>query len=260
MLRLSLFVVATQASIGAKKVGEFLQVEPAIEPKAAEPKVEENTRDLLICNAYPGVSAKVERQGKPLLEKLAANECHKIEQTKLVSGDQIGFILDNKAEGSFQVSKLPEKNAMMLLVLERKDHKSDKIAFQSYSFGVGTHDAAQVAVIDTIKGAPTKLAIEDKVELKADGKPASNQRVRLEELDLNRVYSIDAGEYDADFSDDTKRRAKHLLKFENGKDYVLIRAGENSEHVNMMVFPPTSTALHSGAATVALSALVAMLF
>lgn len=249
MMRLASLVAAVAATAPSATKTQFLHVEPQKEP---------NTRDVLICNAYPGSKAKVERHGKAIATDLGFPGCQKFEKVELNQGDKLGFYLDNKAEGSFEITKLPEKNAMMLLVLEKKDTSTTKLAFQSYSFQAAAGESAQVAVIDTIKNAATKLTIEDKVSYDKDGKPAKNQRVRLEELDLNRVYSIDAGEYDADFKDDSTHKAKQNLKFAKGNNYVLIRAGDTKELQSMVVFP--GDIAHSGAATLALGALVAMFF
>merc|ERR1719329_1159642 len=103
--------------------------------------------------------------------------------------DKIDFTLEESGiQGTFEVGDLPDSDAVLLLVLQRRDEKSPLIAFQSFAFPMNTGDGeAHLAVIDASVGlGKTHLKVQD---LHA----VSKKDAQSEELGFNRIYSLDPG-------------------------------------------------------------------
>merc|ERR1719254_437528 len=105
------------------------------------------------------------------------------------------------------------------------------ISFQSFAFpkSVDRQDA-QLAVINAFSGNATapRLRMEDHVS----GKEIKTVAKRVEQLSFNRVYSVEAGEYDASIMDneggssatrESERKTKRLVKMAKTGNYVLLR-------------------------------------
>jgi len=212
---------------------------------------------LLICNAYPHKQAAVvsKNGGEKVIAEhgLKFNQCE-YSKSQILPHDKLDFsIADVGIEGTFEVGALPESDAVLLLVLERRDDKSSMVSFQSFAFPTNRDsDDAQLAVIDTFKGA-SKMA---HLKIADIAKEAGKESVeRMEELNFNRVYAVEEGEYDASVEDrldlgkDAKKletETQHKLKLKKGQDYVVLRTGDDKEFPQSLVAFPNMD--HSGAA------------
>lgn len=223
------------------------------------------THQILVCNVYDKQEEYVRvllNEETELAKKLKYKACGYF-NTTLHGKDEIDVIMDAEIGGTFQVTDLPAPESVLLLIVERRLN-STLMAFQSYVFPVNHENFAQVAVIDAYKGrqASASLTLEDHVVIRRDGHPLKYQRVRLEELAFNKVYSIEAGDYDADiaFEDVTTKQRKHtlkkLLRLQKGRDYVIMRTG-NDEDQELVAYP---NILNSNAATLSLLAVIGLLF
>jgi hypothetical protein len=173
---------------------------------------------------------------------------HRYLDTTLKNGDRIDFNVEEGVGGTFEVDAIPDNDAVLLLVLERRDASSSLVAFQSFAFPKNKLDTAQVAIIDTLKSeakAPQEtvtLNMQDHVQVDPSGKPTISQRVRLEELGMNRVYAVQAGDYDTDIQrvggNQTQHVAMRNVHLRAGQDYVFLRTGTNDPSgQDLVVFP-----------------------
>lgn len=107
---------------------------------------------LRLCNAYPGTEVfRVEKGGENLTNGLAYKECQQVaSKQSLRVGDRLKFVADQLPMSSFTVDALPQYDAMLYIVVQRQDAKSDAVAFQSHLFATSRN--AQVAVMDTYVG------------------------------------------------------------------------------------------------------------
>jgi len=209
---------------------------------------------LLVCNAYPHktpVTVSKNKGAKVLTkEGLKFNECE-YATTSVRPHDKLDFeINDLGVEGTFEVGDLPESDAVLLLVLERRDEKSSVVSFQSFAFPSSKDgdESAQVAVIDTYKGMSKMPHLKMADHISKDEKKEVSKRV--EELNFNRVYAVEEGDYDASVMDrlDDKEAEKRVeksfasLKLAKGRDYVVLRTGDDVNFPQSLVaFPPASS-------------------
>lgn len=199
---------------------------------------------LLLCNAYPTAQpVMVSKNSYPILagsNALATNQCRFV-PTGVLSKDKLDFELETAGvHGTFEVGDLPANDAVLLLVLQRRDAKSPLIAFQSFAFPMNSeNEEAHVAVIDASVGAPNaRLKVVDVPNQKG-------REARAEELSFDRIYSLEAGEYKvAIFSPDAEEKERTNVEKETettvelkGKhDYVMLRTGTGKEQL-LVPFP-----------------------
>jgi hypothetical protein len=223
---------------------------------------------LLVCNAYPSKSPViVKKNEKEMLvdeeNPIAYKECRYI-NSQVEQHDRLDLSLrDVEMHGTFEVGELPNSDAVLLLVLDKREN-SPLVGFQSFAFP-SRPDAkdAQLAVIDTFKGnsSAPHLKMEDHINEK-EKKTVSK---RVEQLNFNRVYSVEEGEYEASVADKTRskipedethleqatKKALHLAKSTN---YVVLRVGGSSpEYPESIVVYPETPMGKSGSTRMALS-------
>ncbi|CAJ1344182.1 unnamed protein product, partial [Effrenium voratum] len=108
---------------------------------------------LRLCNAYPGKEVfHVERDGAMLTAKdsLKYKECGDANLTEpLAPGDHLNFHADGLPMGTFTIDSLPQYNAMLYVVVQRRD-ATDAVSFQSHIFASARN--AQIAVMDSYVG------------------------------------------------------------------------------------------------------------
>mmetsp|Transcript_108679 Transcript_108679/g.313852 ORF Transcript_108679/g.313852 Transcript_108679/m.313852 type:complete len:293 (+) Transcript_108679:66-944(+) len=206
---------------------------------------------LLLCNAYPGdmpISASL--NGKDVFGSSEAKGAIAFQKCQYITShvqkqDRLDFdIGDAEVHGTFEVGDLPVTDAVLLLVLQKREGSS-MIGFQSFAFpsAAGREDA-QLAVINTFKGNTTdpRLAMEDHLA-PVGGKDKSAVARRTEQLNFNRVYSVEAGTYDTAIIDEpneasgNKRSASRSLTFAKGTNYVLLRTPSGDAGETLTVFP-----------------------
>jgi len=209
---------------------------------------------LLVCNAYPSASPmEVRQDGKALAsghDAIAFSECRYL-TTRVKSHDKLDLALQGRElHGTFEVGELPGTDAVLLLVPERHPH-SETMNFQSFAFPTSTNNKdAQLAVINTFKGNRTipHLQVEDHIA----GKEERTVSKRIEQLNFDRVYSVEEGEYDASVAErrsaegPARQGAHKLLKLRKNQNYVVLRTGDELGQFpeSLVVFP--ETALRSG--------------
>jgi hypothetical protein len=176
---------------------------------------------------------------------------------------EVYFSGSNSAEinGAFELSKTPNPDETLMLVMERV---GGSLSFRSFAFPqlTASDSYAQVAVVDAHIGRIGRnavLSLEDQVErtdkqlealvqfvdneneIKSYTARKSPQMVRIEEVEMNNIYAIQPGTYQAEIveaSEDGSRT--HVLgkevALEPGKNYIVMRTGyDNTE--NLVVFP-----------------------
>merc|ERR1719191_1505335 len=113
---------------------------------------------LLVCNAYASrTPMEVQKNGQDVLREAAIPfaTCRNL-PIGVLAKDKLDFI-DKGAgvQGTFEVGELPESDAVLLLVLQKRDQHSPLMNFQSFAFPMN-HDngEANLAVIDASVGLP----------------------------------------------------------------------------------------------------------
>lgn len=225
---------------------------------------------LLICNAYPSKSSVVVR--KNVAEVLAdSGHAFGFKQCRYVServqpGDKLDFSVQGSGiSGTFEVGELPNTDAVLLLVLERRDAETPLVTFSSLAFPqTSGGEDAQLAVIDAFRGNATMphLKMEDHIT----GEEKQTVSKRVEQLAFNRVYAIEQGAYDASVADHERepeaeakleRSTVKALKLAKGQNYVVLRTGDDSVGESLTVFPePTFS--NAGRQSVFLAAFLAI--
>jgi len=238
-------VVICQAASQGHKAKSLRFEAPPLEPNVVKPLRFE--QQLLVCNAYPGSSPVFVKQNhaenKAAHHGIGFQECRPI-VGRVQSKDKLDFVVaDSGIQGTFEIGELPDTDAMLLLVVEKRDDKTTLMSFQSFAFPSHTDGkTAQLAVIDTYRGSSKgqHLRMEDHV----DSKERKTISRRVEQLNFNRIYAIEEGDYDASISDhvldqeelgaQTSKRTFHLAKKQN---YVILRTGGGQFHQSLVVYP-----------------------
>lgn len=179
--------------------------------------------------------------GQPLdddVRPIAFQECRSFGSRRVHQGDQLDLSLrDNDMRSTFEVGALPQNDAQLLLV-PYKRKGSSMIHFQSYAFDVRADGKdAQLALMDAfVGGNSTQLRMRDNVYDQENAKvpPATN----TEELGFNRMYSVEAGVYEAELSEQSVPK---FFNFQKDTNYVVIRIGEDGGEFqeSLLVFPET---------------------
>merc|ERR1719316_2672851 len=96
---------------------------------------------------------------------------------KLGRGDSMEFLKNGLHLGSFSVSDIPQRDALLLLVLHRRDKDSPVPRFSSHIFASVPHP--QVATLDVYQGSShSHLAIRD-AEVEDDDEDKKKAHKRL---------------------------------------------------------------------------------
>jgi len=196
-------------------------------------------QQLIVCNAYPSHSpVTLTRNGAEALASgkaaLRFRECRHF-NSQLQPHDKLDLMLSGiEIHGTFEIGALPASDAVLLLVLQKRDH-SKLLSFQSFAFPAGAEtEEAQLAVIDAYKQNHSSMAylrVEDHITNKENHAVSK----RMEELNFNRVYSLDQGVYDASISG---QKAKKLLSLVKNQSYVVLRTGEEGNFPEALVVYP----------------------
>jgi len=239
----------------------------------------EFNQKLLICNAYPSDSPVTIKKNAEVMiadDKTAINykDCRYI-SSHVLAHDKLDFVLkDTGIEGTFEVGELPAGDAVLLLVLEKRDAKTPLVTFQSFAFPPTSNSKdAQLAAIDTFRAKDSMKAPHLKMADHMTGKEAQTVSKRVEELNFNRVYAIEEGSYDASVMDRALELAgqkkgeddtRETFAMRGGENYVMLRVGDGEKFPQSLVFFPNNLH-HSGAAqqgvvVAALLTLVGLLF
>merc|ERR1719253_211858 len=228
---------------------------------------------LLVCNAYPSHSPVVIKKNENELladenEPLSFRECRYL-KGQVQEHDRLDLGLrDQELHGTFEVGALPPNDAVLLLVLEKREG-SVLMGFQSFAFpSHGDDKDAQLAVIDTFKGnaSAPHLKMEDHIT----GKEKQTVSKRIEQLNFNRVYAVEEGNYDASIADKSRGSAelehvleqstKQALHLSRSENYVILRTGGASTEFpeGLTVYPQTPMPM-SGASRFATAGLALVL-
>jgi len=176
-------------------------------------------QQFIACNAYPSHSPMtLTRNGNEPLASgknaLRFRECREF-NSRLQAHDKLDLTLSGiEIHGSFEVGALPASDAVLLLVLQKRDH-SKLLSFQSFAFATGAEKKeAQLAVIDAYKANHSSFAnliVEDHITKKENHAVSK----RMEELNFNRVYTVEEGSYDAHVSNQQAKKLLNLVKSRN---------------------------------------------
>jgi len=196
---------------------------------------------LLVCNAYAAKAPMdVSKNGRAAGRSLGFKECDYL-PIGVLAKDKIDFLnKESGIQGTFEVGDLPESDAVLLLVLQRRDSHSPLLAFQSFAFPVNTNsDEASIAVIDAAPGA--KIA-----HLKVLDHPVDKQQhPRMEELAFNSVFALERGAYDLSVMEshegkdevDVDKLTKTAVELQGSKNYVAIRMADSKGAPTLVTFP-----------------------
>ncbi|CAL1125671.1 unnamed protein product [Cladocopium goreaui] len=228
-------VAGTQFNAEVKQHGSFL-------------KPVEYQHRLRLCNAYPGAEVfRVEKGGQNLTSRLAYKECQQVaSKQSLRVGDRLNFVADQLPMSSFTVDALPQYDAMLYIVVQRQDAKSDAVAFQSHLFASSRN--AQVAVMDTYVGK-AKAAL---LLVNASGYESSKEGPGYTVMPFGTAFGVADGNYQVILSDGSAESKIHSpMQAKEGESYLVLRtgaglAGKGSE-MDLMVFPSPSWAERSAA-------------
>jgi len=241
-------------------------VESPAGPRAALRPVDDSmvkpfafNQKLIVCNAYPSHSpVALTRNGGEALASgknaLRFQECREFD-AHLQKHDKLDLNLNAiEIHGTFEVGELPNSDAVLLLVLQKRDH-SKLLSFQSFAFPTSAEtQEAQLAVIDAYKGNHSSMAhliVEDRI---TNNKANHAVSKRIEELNFNRVYTVDEGAYQASVSDQKTKRPLTLVKSQN---FVVLRTGEEGNFPeSLVVFPEV---MQSGSPSLRCTALIMLM-
>lgn len=212
-------------------------------------------QQLLVCNAYPSDSTvAVKQNGKVVLGEgneggLPFQDCRYV-SSDVHSKDKLDFVFEGSGiQGTFEVEELPESDALLLLVVERRDATSPLAAFKSLAFPVRADGRdAQLALMDCFRGnsSSPSLRMEDHgTQVQSTDKDHNR---RQEQLSFDRIYAVQEGSYDASILDSASKNQDHLTKFSTrmlslakNQNYVILRTGDDKHFPqSLMVFPNPS--------------------
>jgi len=245
---------------------------PPIEPNVVLPLSFD--QQLLVCNAYPGIFPMTMKHngqgGHDDQRDIHFKQCRHI-SGRVRSKDKLDFTFENSGiQGSFELGELPDTDALLLLVVGKRDASSPLVGFQSFAFPSRAEGKnAQLAVIDAYKGNSSSphLRMEDHINSK-ERKTISK---RVEELNFNRIYAIEEGDYDASIYDHLlekgeaeggNKQAKTLFHLAKNQNYVILRTGDGQFHQSLVVYPevPRSIACKLGLGLAAFLAVISSHF
>jgi len=201
---------------------------------------------LRVCNAYTGkIPVQMLLQKGPSAPQKEINltqsgplpykECRDFRSEQVNHGDSVEFKLNGEHLGSFAVSSLPRRKALLLLVLHRKNKPSSMPAFTSHMFAEVPH--AQVAILDMYQGkSKSRILIQDQESAK-DGNG------RKEELAYDSVVAINSGQYKCVLQG--KKGNERPLEASGSGNYVAIRVGQEGDSEfpeDMIIYPGKSHA------------------
>merc|ERR1719375_1021697 len=180
-------------------------------------------------------------------------ECRHV-SSRVHSKDKLDFVFGSSGiQGSFEIGDLPQSDAMLLLVVGKRDATSSLVSFQSFAFPSHRDGKdAQLAVVDAYKGNSSSphLRMEDHI----NGKQAKTISKRVEQLNFNRIYAIEQGTYDVSISDHILQGnladqlttlSKRTLQLDKNHNYVILRTGDGKlEDQSLVAFPEVH--IHSG--------------
>jgi len=173
-------------------------------------------RRFLLCNAYPSSTvASIKHNGNSNGTKLAFNECSYIEGD-VKERDKIDMTIGEGINGSFEIGELPPIDALLVLIAEKFDEKTEVLSFQKFAFPRNP-DTAQVAAIDTYKTNTEQNPMLRMETVEQDGTRLS------EKLHFNNVYNVQQGDYELFIDDSDKPTPVQLNK---GEEYVVLRTGD----------------------------------
>jgi len=218
---------------------------------------------LRVCNAYPSDDDIEVYQGKTKITEssMAYKDCEEFPKTQLHSGEKLVFKVGGVTQGSFVVSDLPGKDAILMLVIFRHKKDSKAAAFESHVFSSLVN--AQIAVLDTYLGA---AKAEPRIRDAKDSKTS-----RDEELRYDSVVAVNPGVYEVVLREgEESLTGREELVALNRESYLVLRVGAESEDADeaypqeLVVFPNSDKKVllgdeDSGAMRVGSSALFAVL-
>lgn len=215
---------------------------------------------LRICNAYPYSYPMDVYLGKEKITEssLAYKSCGQF-SPELKAGDKLDFKIRDASAGSFSVSELPQNDAILVLVIYRHDTISTAVSFESHVFANLLN--AQLAILDTYKGAAQAVPTIQDMKPALAGKPAPERR--REELRFNSVVAVNQGLYEVVLQDmKGEKKARHQLVALNRESYLVVRCGVKavegqSYEEDLMVYPESDPTLLGGAAKSSLLAAAA---
>jgi hypothetical protein len=196
---------------------------------------------LRVCNAYTGkvpleMVLRKSDGGKrkdinlTSAEPLQYKNCRDFHSDQISRGDSVECRINGEHLGSFAVSALPRRRALLLLVVHRKTSSGNMPAFTSHIFADVPH--AQVAILDMYQGK-SKSHI-----LIADQASAQDANARKEALAYDSVVAINSGNYKCLLEGKSKKEVP--LMAEGQGSYVAIRVGKDGEAgfpEDIMIFP-----------------------
>jgi len=223
--------LATLFSISANAHGSKGLLAPGATAGGGVVKALHFDRRFLVCNAYPSDSpAKVSKNGAALegASTLGFKQCQYVE-SNILPKDKVDFEIESAGiQGTFEVSDLPDTDAVLLLVVQKRDEHSSLMAFQSFAFPINPNsEEAHIAVIDASTNLP-------KEHLKITDAPRDpKQKTAEEELMFNRIYALDSGVYKVSLGG----IKPEMLELQSKKDYVLLRTGQSQDQQALVAFP-----------------------
>eukprot|EP00746_Dinoflagellata_sp_MGD_P160363 gnl/MRDRNA2_/MRDRNA2_87082_c0_seq1.p1 gnl/MRDRNA2_/MRDRNA2_87082_c0~~gnl/MRDRNA2_/MRDRNA2_87082_c0_seq1.p1 ORF type:complete len:258 (-),score=44.80 gnl/MRDRNA2_/MRDRNA2_87082_c0_seq1:47-820(-) len=194
---------------------------------------------LRVCNAftdnYPLSLVLQKKSGDKQKEinltstgPLSYKHCHDYNSEQVSRGDSVEVKVKEEHLGSFAVSALPRRRALLLLVVHRKKGSKTMPAFTSHIFADVPH--AQVAILDMYQGqSKSRILIADE---------QSGKDARKEALAYDSVVAINSGKYKCVLQGGAKKEVP--LSADSSGSYVAIRVGtegDSSFPEDILIFP-----------------------
>jgi len=195
---------------------------------------------LRVCNAFTEkepLELVLQKSGKGAKQKkinltstgpLPYKGCSDYKSEQINRGDAVEVLVKQEHLGSFAVSALPRRQALLLLVVHRKKDSKDMPAFTSHIFADVPH--AQVAILDMYQGkSKSRILIADE---------QSGKDARKEALAYDSVVAINSGNYKCVLQGGAKKETPLLA--DGYGSYVAIRVGKEGDASfpeDIMIFP-----------------------
>lgn len=179
---------------------------------------------LRICNAYTSNSpleVSIEKEVLTAEVPIPYKSCREI-HSRLKPGKDVEFTFVNGSKGVFELTDLPAKSSMLLLVVYRDiQESSEDVAFHSHIFASVPSNASQILSLDSYNG-------HQKSQMLIAHQQASDNlgKTEQEKLQYSEVVVVDGGNYKLELLDG-KEKVQHSLDFAaiEGESYVAVRVG-----------------------------------
>lgn len=208
--------------------------------------------NLRVCNAFtdktpvaihmkPEDTKDTDLTGKELLHYKSCRDW----PVHLMRGTSLEFLQGGAQLGAFEVTSVPQWNAVLLLVIHRKG-SSNQLGFASNVFSKSKN--AQMAVLDTYTGASKDSIVISEKKESIVAEKGHKLSVLAENLAYNTVVAMNHGNYFCTLSEHVHGTNMHARRVafsvNDGESYVAMRVGMQGKDgfpEELVVFPESGS-------------------